>query len=290
MFSAFDEKGNIIYAEDCEKGLKCYCKVCGEPLTLRKGEINRPHFAHNAKSNCSYDDRDNKSPWHIRMQDYFPRETREYLFIDNETGERHIVDVFINDKNTVIEFQHSHISGEEFAKRTLFHIKNQRRIVWIFDESVENPKPNCLGRLRPDDSIRNDFPHKYYTFKWLNNPRKCLLHLHRTEYRIDYNNYAVFIYSGVEGGDYIHRIIDAYDEHNYVTLSVQNILMENDMDIDDLFKTEWYWLAQPEWKNILQDPAYRYRIEDFLRKQRKHEKRLENHKKYEAQLKKKYNT
>ena len=80
MFSALDKDGNIVFAEDWLSETEFSCKACGEQLNLKKGKINRPHFAHMPNTDCTYDDRDNKTEWHIRMQDYFPKETREYLF------------------------------------------------------------------------------------------------------------------------------------------------------------------------------------------------------------------
>lgn len=248
MFSAFDSDGRIVYAEDYQVGTKCFCKVCGEELRFRKGEVNRPHFAHRSKSDCTYDDRDNKSAWHIRMQEYFPREMREYLFVDGQTGEKHIADVYVPEKQTVIEFQHSHITEEEFLARTYFHLTNGRRIAWVFDETAKNPKEGDLGRLRNDDLYMSPFPHTRLVYRWLNKPRKCLHKGPAIVYGHNYNNYSVCIFSGAEGGDYIHRIIDGQDDYDYVTLSVHTIQMNVDTDTDEFFLGEQYWLEQPEWK------------------------------------------
>ena len=61
------------------------------------------------------------------MQEYFPREACEVRFVDDETGEIHIADAFLEGSNTVLEFQHSPISEQEFLSRTIFHLKNGRR-------------------------------------------------------------------------------------------------------------------------------------------------------------------
>ena len=52
MFVALDENGNRIYADDELQSIKCFCLVCGETLTPRRGETNRAHFAHKPNSNC----------------------------------------------------------------------------------------------------------------------------------------------------------------------------------------------------------------------------------------------
>lgn len=102
MFVALDNLGNRVYADSTEKGSVCFCPVCNEELRLRKGGKNRPHFAHKQDTDCQYGkDQDYKSEWHIRMQEYFPREACEVRFPDNETGEVHIADVFLEDSNVL---------------------------------------------------------------------------------------------------------------------------------------------------------------------------------------------
>ena len=39
---------------------------------------------------------------------------------------------------------------EEYLSRTMFHLKEGRRIVWVFDETMEKPKPGDMGRFRYD--------------------------------------------------------------------------------------------------------------------------------------------
>ena len=87
MFVAVDKNDNRIYADLAKKGTECFCPVCNEKVILRKGKINKPHFAHVQDSDCSYGkDKDYKSEWHIRMQAYFPREFCEVRFVDEKTG------------------------------------------------------------------------------------------------------------------------------------------------------------------------------------------------------------
>lgn len=141
MYVALDKNGNRIYADDEQRYIECFCPACGEPLIHRKGTRKRVHFAHKQKTNCFMRlNKDYMSEWHIRMQSFFPKESREYRFKDNVTGEVHIADVFDWKTNTVIEFQHSPMHEEEYLSRTYFHLNNGRRIVWIFDESRESEK------------------------------------------------------------------------------------------------------------------------------------------------------
>lgn len=252
MFVAYDKDYNRCYAEECEKSKDYYCPICEEKVQLRKGNIRKAHFAHLKDTECPYDDRDNKSEWHICMQEYFPREMREHLFKDEKTGECHIADVYVPEKDTVIEFQHSPILSEEFAARTEFYTRIGKRIVWVFDESTQKPKEGDLGRLRPCGGICNVFPHNMgYTFKWLRSPRKCLRSFVAVVYQKDYRNYAVCFFSGVEKGDCLHKIIGQFNGYDYVITSVHTIQMHENMDVEEFFVPEIYWLSQPEWKPIM---------------------------------------
>ena len=88
MFVAVDKSGNRIYADDIKRGTECFCPVCGESLIHKKGKIKRVHFAHKHDTNCFMAlDKDRVGEWHLRMQSYFPKESREFRFQDKETGE-----------------------------------------------------------------------------------------------------------------------------------------------------------------------------------------------------------
>lgn len=248
MRIAHDESGNRIHAKAYIKGTKCFCPECGEPVRHRNGKIRIPHFAHIQKSNCSWGS--DMSEWHVRMQDYFPIEQQEVRFKDKETGEIHIADVFVKDKNTVIEFQHSPIKEEEFISRTAFHINNGRRIVWVFDESKEEAPDGDLGRLRPDSLIGlMEWPYTHLQFKWLRMPRKCLLK--GPDLREFGYVYSICIYNGTEG-DTLHRIVFQDNSFKEIVLSLHNIVMNDGIDVDDFFQTDNYWISQPPLKEQIE--------------------------------------
>ncbi|MBQ7703455.1 MAG: hypothetical protein IJT40_03675, partial [Firmicutes bacterium] len=250
-FIAMDDNNIRVSADEATKEVSYHCQCCNEKVILKKGGHNRAHFAHRVNTNCKYDAKNSMSPWHIRMQEYFPVNQREVLFTDELTGEKHIADVFVPDSNTVIEFQHSAIKDDEFLARTVFHVQNGRRIVWVFDEAAKSPVEGDLGRLRPDDLWGGSFPYRGRDFRWQRQPRKCIQKGPEILYNHNWENYAVFIYSGVEDGDYLHRIIGQECSYEYVTLSVHTILMSKDMDVEDFFRSEQYWLDQPDWKPIM---------------------------------------
>lgn len=250
MLVAHDKDGNRIYANNKERYNECYCPECGKSLIHKIGEIKRPHFAHKVDANCPYGvDKDSKTEWHIHMQELFPPESLEVRFKDNNTGELHIADVYLENCNTVIEFQHSPISAEEFSSRTFFHINNNRRIVWVFDERGKNSESE-FGRLRQETDTRYQPFHTQLHFKWLRSPRKMLSSIRSNGNVLQDSKYSVCVYYGEE--DIVHRIIDEEFDYSEVVLSVHPIKLCGNMDADEFFKPESYWLSFSPWKEIIE--------------------------------------
>ncbi len=266
MFVAVDKQGNRLYAEDEEKHVECFCPACGEPLKHKKGKVRRPYFAHLPNSVCHFgQDKDYKSEWHIRMQEYFPKEEREYLFVDEETGEKHIADVFVKEANTVLEFQHSPIDEQEFISRTYFHLKNKRRIVWLFDESSEKEGGS---RFIHDESAwsMERWPYDTRTYKWRYRRRSILK---KGPPIAQYQSYSVCVYTGTEG-DMFHRIVAETYGFEYVTFSLHNIELNEHLDIEEFFRHERYWQEQEPWKSIFEEriQAQKRSIEEQRRLER----------------------
>lgn len=246
MFVAQDEFGTRIYADDASPSVHAFCPECGEPLVHKAGRINRPYFSHKAGTPCGWgNNKDSKSKWHLRMQGFFPKENNEYRFLDEKTGEIHIADVFIPEKNTVIEFQKSPISEEEFMSRTAFHLNSGRRIAWIFDESKEKCAENEYGRLKKDELFGTGWPYEGLSFQWMRRPRKCL------EYGPDLSSfadrYSIFVYSGCEGDDVIRRIVMQDIGFEFVTLSFHPVKLDENFDVEELFLGDKYWINQYPW-------------------------------------------
>ncbi|MBR0211915.1 MAG: hypothetical protein IJQ46_05985 [Oscillospiraceae bacterium] len=242
MLVALDAHGNRLYAEDEGKYTECFCPACGEAVKHKKGTIRHPYFAHMPNSGCHFgQDKDNKSEWHIRMQEYFPKEKRECLFIDEETGERHIADVFVNEANAVLEFQHSPISEQEFLSRTMFHMKNKRRIVWLFDESSRNEN---RYKFKRDEEPYRWGPYQDKHFKWLYR-RKVLER--GPDISKNKSLYSICVYTGREG-DMFHRIVSEEFGFEEVTFSLHDLEMGENIDVEDFFRPETYWQGQEPWK------------------------------------------
>ncbi len=242
MFTALDITGNTIFSKDAKKGTDYICPFCGETIRVRKGEVNRPHFAHMSKSNCPYD-KDSKSEWHRHMQELFPIETLEKRFVDERTGEIHIADVFLADSNTVIEFQKSKISDAEFRSRTMFHLLHNRRIVWVFYEKSDSHPEAKYGRFIQEDDERFSIWHKHLHYQWHKCPRKALRNIssnipNTSTLQLPYYSICV----NYDDSDIVHRLVEEKRDYNEVWMSVHDIVLSGDMHIDEFFTPESEWL------------------------------------------------
>jgi len=247
MFRAHDENNVSVLAEYAPKGATYYCPGCEAKVMLKKGSIKVAHFAHYPDHPCTYtEDKDCKSEWHRRMQSYFPIESTEYYFTDAETGERRRADVFLEESGIVIEFQKSPISIDEFMSRTSFHLRNKRKIAWVFAQDVNNPYPAYHLTRNGWASVRLYPPYNELCYVWYS-PRRCLtgwgdeldikMHNHL-------QNYAVFLYTGTENGDSIRKIVDEEGGFRDIVLSVRAFFMNQNLDVNDFFKSEEHWLTQ----------------------------------------------
>lgn len=248
MLIAYDNEKNRIYANSGKKYKECFCPACGEPLKHRVGNHNIPHFAHLPDSDCFYGkEKDYKCEWHIHMQSLFPLETLEVRFCDRESGElKHIADVFLRESNTVIEFQHSRISDEDFVSRTLFHISEGRRIVWVFDESRPEKELGTLKRC--EEAYLSDWIHHNLDFDWPR-PRKVLNAIQTPNNIENFNNYSICVDYGE--ADTVHRIIYHAVDYKEIVLSVHPIVIYGDCCADEFFLPEGYWLSQEPWKTMI---------------------------------------
>lgn len=264
MFFALNDQGIRIHANSADSNACYTCPACGEAVRHRKGPHNKWHFAHHVHSDCAYGkDKDYDHEWHMRMQEYFPPELREYRFVDAETNEVHIADIFIPSSKMVLEFQHSRITDDEFQSRTSFHVKNGRRIVWLFDESEEKPVPGHNGKfvsakmnigcsmaaaMTPynyDSNFLPDNPYKPLFYKWLRSPRKCLATLPDLDSISEI--VVICVYTGTEN-DLFHRLVYLYseDSETYTTFSLHEITMKEDMDGEEFFIPEKEWQKQSQ--------------------------------------------
>ena len=169
-YTALDENNNRISIEEvpCLKerrrlGLKYHCESCGSELIARTGSVMIHHFAHKNREDCDSWSQP-MSEWHRKHQEAFPKEFREVVLQEN--NEWHRADILLPPAEangaTVIEFQHSPISVDEFAKRNRFYTANDRNIWWVFDwreKSYDIRKTNPWGYMIDPDDIKTGMIH-----------------------------------------------------------------------------------------------------------------------------------
>lgn len=131
MFIALDCNKNRVSIENVIPGEEYFCPVCGKKLMIRASDslAVRTHFAHKRGTHCYDDWHHDMSEWHLEWQKKFPEQYREVII--EKDGIKHRADICIN--NTIIEFQHSPITGEEIAKRNNFYLGCGYQVVWVFD-------------------------------------------------------------------------------------------------------------------------------------------------------------
>ena len=121
MRFAIDKNNVRVCIDDVDKGEVFYCQECGEKLVQRRGEIKAHHFAHFPNTQCIDTWHYDESDWHYQMQNLFPNEMQE-IVMDLE-NKKHRADVFIKERNLVVEFQGDRIRQTEFASRNEFFTK-----------------------------------------------------------------------------------------------------------------------------------------------------------------------
>ncbi len=131
IFTALTKDNKKISIEKAIPDEDYICPACGKAVVVKAVKSNnvRTHFAHKRNCLCFDDWKHDMSDWHFEWQSKFPIDSREVV-VEKE-GVVHRADVLI--KNTVIEFQHSPISGEEFEARNSFYKNCGYRVVWLFD-------------------------------------------------------------------------------------------------------------------------------------------------------------
>ena len=127
MYYALNNKGKRICSVEADKNEDYFCPICNENVILRRGDHNAPHFAHIKESDC----------------------------LDTWNDDSHRADILVN--NTVIEFQHSNISSEEFEERNAFYISCGFHVVWLFD---------IADRFESDRITMSDTHSNEYRWKW----------------------------------------------------------------------------------------------------------------------------
>ena len=132
MLVALDENGERVHIECAKRNQDYFCPCCKSKVVLKKGDIRVHHFAHPQQSICQDTWHYDMSEWHYEWQNRFPKEWQE--IVKTKGGKTHRADVLIEKEKTVVEFQHSPLSPEEFSDRNAFYNDLGYKVIWVFDE------------------------------------------------------------------------------------------------------------------------------------------------------------
>lgn len=232
MFYAINSNGNRVNINDASTVEEYFCPLCKSKLVIKNGSVYAKHFAHNSHEcfdNWNYD----MSEWHQHKQSFFESEFCEVVVKHN--GETHRADVLID--NTVIEFQHSSITADEFEKRTIFFINAGYRIAWVFDVTKQYISKS-IDYLNED----NDF-----LFRWKKPMEifsKC------PNISDDSKNFALWItWDCGEDKDFLYKIIWTLNNNGrynlkHFAISPYFIDMNNHVKPDDFFKSQKKYLKE----------------------------------------------
>lgn len=157
MFIALDVNGIRTDIEEANVSEEYFCPICNHKLIQKRGDVRLHHFAHEhgtiTDGLCDgwhYD----MSEWHREWQNCFAPEFQEVVV--EKDGIKHRADVLLM-KKTVVEFQHSSISREEFNARNEFYISCGYQVVWLFD----------FRDRSKEKQICEDYFREYkYNWKW----------------------------------------------------------------------------------------------------------------------------
>lgn len=148
MFFANDIQGHRIDVNEATTNQEYFCPICQSKLLIKNGSTNAKHFAH-MSGECADDWNYDMSDWHKHQQSFFSPEFREKVV--SYMGKTHRADILID--NTVIEFQHSPITSDEFMARNRFFRSAGYRIAWVFDVTSQYESQELTFCNRENDNL-----------------------------------------------------------------------------------------------------------------------------------------
>lgn len=157
-----------------QAGLHGECPFCHEEVLSKCGDIKVHHWAHVNKGMCD-PWWENKTEWHRKWQDKFPKEWQEVRIDDKDTGIWHVADVCTPD-GLVVEFQHSYMDENEKIARERFYTANAGDMVWVVDVDKKNAVKKFINNQNMIWSIDSDeknvfylpFVERVFPEEWLN--------------------------------------------------------------------------------------------------------------------------
>ena len=259
MLIGLNSEGKRINIDHAVKGNDyfCPCPTCHAKLIAKtKGQFKSPHFAHWANTKCTDSWNQEMSDWHIFWQSLFPEETQE---IYKNIGDcYHRADVLIEDSKTVIEFQHSKLSMEEFQERNAFYNSLGYKVIWVFDfaekyEDLRIKKINC-NKYKWSTPLKtffgfNAFVQKENVELFFQIEQKASVNAKRSK----------LIESKENGNELSKREIDYIKEHEFDTGKLIRVALSTGDDFDK-FATDGHIYSIDEFVSLITSGAHRKRV------------------------------
>ena len=107
----------------------------GHKLILANGKINKPHFRHKNASDVGGFP---MSEWHSKWQSYFPVTETYFPKISDKQIKDRRADIFIKDKNYIIEIQHSEIDDSNVICRNNDYNLHNMNLIWVIDGNTDD--------------------------------------------------------------------------------------------------------------------------------------------------------
>lgn len=231
MFVANDKNGILIDVRDAIKGEEYFCRTCKSLVYVREGTQNAKHFAHKARE-CTDSWHYDMSEWHLRMQSYFPLESREVVV--KSGNKTHRADILID--KTVIEFQHSPISADEYQDRNDFFESLGYRIAWVFDVSQQYR----VGDLYYSSENNN------YLLTWKNPIRIFACH---SSPRDDDKKFSIWLYIGETEDDDIQKVVWSLEDECTGASFKKIILSEHRITLNEPFDIKQFFMSKTDHSN-----------------------------------------
>ena len=126
------------------------CPFCASEMISRCGEVRVHHWAHKTKIDCD-PWWEPETDWHRNWKNEFPLRWQEHVFTDQNTGEKHIADVYTLARLT-LEIQHSRLDPSERRAREDFY----KNMLWVVDGSrLKGDRQKILGWRKALMEINN---------------------------------------------------------------------------------------------------------------------------------------
>mgnify|MGYP000917415356 FL=1 len=119
---------------EAKPNLTGLCISCAKDVRSYCGDQIIHHWKHINLSECDFW-YERETEWHRNWKNHFDISYQEIVKFDTNTKEKHIADIYLPQKDLVIEFQHSAVEIDEIKARELFY----NRMIWVIDlTSVKN--------------------------------------------------------------------------------------------------------------------------------------------------------